>query len=401
MIVALVRAGKKVGVTANSHRVIGNALDAIDRAARQAQLPIRLGQRHPTDEPPTCVAATGFTGNADALAALRAGDVQVMGGTGWLWSRNEVEGAVDVLFVDEAAQFSLANALAVAPAAASLVLLGDPQQLEQPIRGSHPPGAERSALGHVLGDRPVMPDGAGLFLDRTWRLHADICTYTSEVFYASQLRPIPELDRQQLRGTPPADGTGLRWHPVDHDGNAIESIEEADVIVALVGDLLAMSPTWTTRSGDIKPVTLEEIVIVAPYNAHVELIGERLAAAGLPGARVGTVDKFQGQEAAVSIYAMGSSTAEEAPRGMEFLYSLNRLNVATSRARCAAIVVASPALIRVACHSPRQMQLANALCRLVEVAREQAERPQELVGAALGTAAQGPLQLSWIPDATS
>jgi predicted RecB family nuclease len=398
MIVALVRAGKKVGVTANSHRVIGNALDAIDKAARQAQLPIRLGQRHPADELPACVAATGYTGNAEALAALDAGDVQVLGGTSWLWSRDEVEGAVDVLFVDEAAQFSLANALAVAPAASSLVLLGDPQQLEQPIRGSHPPGAERSALGHVLGDRPVMPEGAGLFLDRTWRLHPDICAYTSEVFYASQLRPIPELARQQLRGAPPADGTGLRWHPVGHEGNAIESIEEAEIIVELVGDLLAIGPTWTTSSGDVKPVTLGEIVIVAPYNAHVELIGERLAAAGFAGARVGTVDKFQGQEAAVSIYAMGSSSAEEAPRGMEFLYSLNRLNVATSRARCAAIVVASPALIRVSCHSPRQMQLANALCRLVEVASEQATRAPELVGAAAGAAGADPVQLSWIAE---
>ena len=205
---------------------------------------------------------------------------------GWLWSRDELEGAVDVLFVDEAAQFSLANALAVAPAASSLVLLGDPQQLEQPIQGSHPPGAERSALGHVLGDRPVMPEGAGLFLDRTWRLHPDICGYTSEVFYASQLQPIPELARQELRGIPPADGTGLRWHPVGHEGNAIESIEEADVIVSLVRDLLAISPTWTTRTGEVKPVTLEDIVIVAPYNAHVELIGERLAAAGF-GRRAG------------------------------------------------------------------------------------------------------------------
>jgi uncharacterized protein len=165
-----------------------------------------------------------------------------------------------------------------------------------------------------------------------------------------------------------------------------------------VRDLLAISPTWTTRSGDVKPVTLGEIVIVAPYNAHVELIGERLAAAGFAGARVGTVDKFQGQEAAVSIYAMGSSSAEEAPRGMEFLYSLNRLNVATSRARCAAIVVASPALIRVSCRHPRQMQLANALCRLVEVAREHVARAPELVGAASGAAEGDPIQLSWIAE---
>ncbi len=399
MIVALVRAGKKVGVTANSHRVIGNALDAIAKAAREAGQPLRLGQRHPPDEPASCESATGYTGNPEALAALAGGDVQVLGGTSWLWSRDEFEGAVDVLFVDEAAQYSLANALAVAPAAASLVLLGDPQQLEQPIRGSHPPGAERSALGHVLGDRPVMPEGAGLFLDRTWRLHPDICDYTSEVFYANQLRPIPELARQDLRGSAPADGTGLRWLPVGHDGNSIESREEADVIAALLRDLLGVAPTWTTRTGEVRPVTLADVVIVAPYNAHVELIAERLAAAGFPGARVGTVDKFQGQEAAISIYAMGSSSAEDAPRGMEFLYSLNRLNVATSRARCAAIVVASPALIRVSCHSPRQMQLANALCRLVELARSPVRRGPALVGAAVpGDGEDVPVQLSWLDD---
>jgi uncharacterized protein len=217
-----------------------------------------------------------------------------------------------------------------------------------------------------------MPDGLGLFLADTWRLHPDVCAFTSEVFYEQRLQWEPSLARQALAGVTPADGTGIRWLPVEHTGDATESIEEARVIAALVGDLLHGGARWTNRHGQTAPVRLEDIVIVAPYNAHVERISRTLADAGLATERVGTVDKFQGQEAPISIYAMATSTPEEAPRGMEFLYSRNRLNVATSRARCVALVVASPELIRVQCRTPEQMRLANALCRFVEVAAEQA-----------------------------
>src|SRR5262245_32663025 len=151
-----------------------------------------------------------------------------------------MSGSADVLFVDEAGQFSLANAIGVAPAGGSLVLLGDPRQLEQPLQGSHPPGAEHSALGHVLGDdQAVMPDSLGLFLTDTWRLHPDVCAFTSEVFYESRLEPEPSLARQALAGVPPADGTGIRWLPVEHDGNATESPDEAATIAGLVHELLA------------------------------------------------------------------------------------------------------------------------------------------------------------------
>jgi uncharacterized protein len=165
------------------------------------------------------------------------------------------------------------------------------------------------------------------------------------------------------------EGSGVRWLPVTHGGNATDAPEEAAAIVGLVRGLLDAGARWTNATGEEADLRLEDIVVVAPYNAHVDLVAAELARAGFAGARVGTVDKFQGQEAPLSIYAMGSSSPEDAPRGMEFLYSLNRLNVATSRARCVAVVVASPALVRVACRTPRQMQLANALCRLVEVAR--------------------------------
>ncbi|MEO5703984.1 MAG: TM0106 family RecB-like putative nuclease [Candidatus Limnocylindrales bacterium] len=371
MIVELIRQGRRVGVTANSHKVIGNMLDAIEKAARKADVPVRIGQKPGQNEDPTSPAAAELGTNAAVKHVLANRDVDVVGGTAWLWSDDELEGSLDVLFVDEAGQFSLANTIAVSAAAHSIVLLGDPQQLEQPLHGSHPPGAERSALGHVLGTDPVIDPDRGLFLADTWRLHPDIAAYTSEVFYAGQLGTETTLARQDLDGVAPADGTGLRWAPVVHAGDPRESIDEAREIAQLIGDLLDGGATWTNRDGETALIKLSDIVIVAPYNAHVERIQKTLAAAGLFTDRVGTVDKFQGQEAPISIYSMATPTPEEAPRGMEFLYSLNRLNVATSRARCVAIVVASPELIHVNCHTPRQMQLANALCRFVEVAERQ------------------------------
>jgi superfamily I DNA and/or RNA helicase len=381
MIVALVREGRRVGVTATSHKVIGHALEVIHEAGEAAGLAIRIGQRHSQEEGPTSEHARPLPSNPEARTALAAGELDVIGGTAWLWSRAEFEDSVDVLFVDEAGQFSLANAIAVAPAGRSLVLLGDPQQLEQPLQGSHPPGAERSALGHVLGDDAVIRDDLGLFLADTWRLHPDLCAFTSEAFYENRLSAHPSLERQDLAGVAPANGTGVRWLPVEHAGDATESIDEAEEIARLVGSLLESGATWTDRHGVTKPIGLDDVVVVAPYNAHVERISRVLAEAGHAQARVGTVDRFQGQEAPISIYSMATSTSEEAPRGLEFLYSLNRLNVATSRARCVAIVVASPELVRVQCHTPGQMRLANALCRLVEVAAESGEATRATVPA--------------------
>jgi uncharacterized protein len=405
MIVALVRDGRRVGVTANSHKVIGHALDKVREAADEAAVNLRIGQRPAQEELPTCASARDLGSPAEARAALLAGEVDVVGGTAWLWSRPELEGSVDVLFVDEAGQFALANAVAVAPAGRSVVLLGDPQQLEQPLQGSHPPGAERSALGHVLDDEAVIRGDLGLFLADTWRLHPDVCAFTSEVFYEGRLASEPTLARQALVGVPPADGTGLRWLPVEHDGDATESIDEGALIAQLVRQLLEAEARWTDRKGVSHAITLDDVVIVAPYNAHVERVAKALADSGYPGARVGTVDKFQGQEAPISIYSMATSSPELAPRGMEFLYSLNRLNVATSRARCVALVVASPALVRVTCHSPRQMQLANALCRLVELAtgdQVPTGPPPVISGDTAGVPEPAPagVQLSWLGDSS-
>jgi uncharacterized protein len=258
---------------------------------------------------------------------------------------------------------SLANVLAAGQAAKSLILLGDPQQLEQPLQGSHPIGTDASVLQHVLGSQKTLRDDRGLFLAETWRLAPSVCAFTSELFYEGRLRSKAGLERQRIDGPQEPVGSGLWFLPVEHTGNQNCSIEEAAAVADLVHGLVG-GYTWTDENSDVHPIGYDDVLIVAPYNAQVYAIQERL-----PEARVGTVDRFQGQEAPVVVYSMATSTPEEAPRGMEFLYSLNRLNVATSRARCAVVLVASPKLFEPDCQTPRQMQLANAFCRYLEMAR--------------------------------
>jgi uncharacterized protein len=208
-------------------------------------------------------------------------------------------------------------------------------------------------------------DFLGVFLTETRRLHPDVCAFTSELFYEGRLTSRPENAKQSLNTIDPLGGTGLRFAPVEHTGNQNESPEEVERVVASIDELLRTGATWTDKKGETSALRIEDILIVAPYNAQVSALAERLPA----GSRVGTVDKFQGQQAAVVFYSMATSTPEDAPRGMEFLYSLNRLNVAVSRARCVAVVVASPALFQVQCKTPRQIELANAFCRFLEMAK--------------------------------
>ena len=193
---------------------------------------------------------------------------------------------------------------------------------------------------------------------------ADISGYTSELFYEGKLESKEETAGQRVNASGIPGGTGLRFLPVEHKGNQNCSPEEADVIAALVDDILQQGATWVNRNGEEHPIGSDDILIIAPYNAQVFEIQQRL-----PQARVGTVDKFQGQEAPISIYSLASSSHADAPRGMEFLYSLNRLNVATSRAKCVTILVGSPQVFEAECRTPRQMQLANAFGRYLERAQ--------------------------------
>ena len=367
MIIELVNAGKRVGVTANSHKVISNLLTTLCKEANELDINLAIVQKPDKDKVDVCKHdfVSCVTDNSEVLEKLSTGEAHVAAGTAWLWSREEFAGSVDVLFVDEAGQMSLANVLALSQAARSVVLLGDPQQLDQPQQGVHPPGAEVSALAHLLNGRATIEPHQGLFLSESWRLHPDICEFTSEAFYDGRLTTRTENALQRLNAQGLLDGTGLRFVPVIHDGNQSASPEEVERIAELVEELLNNAATWTNKKGKTALLTLRDILIVAPYNAQVELLAQRLP----KDARIGTVDKFQGQEAPVVFYSMTTSTPEDAPRGMEFLYSSNRLNVATSRAQCVTVLVASPELFDVSCKTPRQMELANAFCRYLEMAQ--------------------------------
>lgn len=366
-ILALIRAGKRVGVTANSHQVITSLIRKCITAARGDGVSSPFAAHH-MDEENDAEPDLPYTLGKDYAALgqkLRAGTLQLIGGTTFAWSRPEFRGAVDVLVVDEAAQVALANVLAAAPAARNLILFGDPAQLEQPQRGVHPPGAGVSALEYLIGEeRLTMPEWLGVFLPETRRLHPDLCAFTSRVFYENRLQALPGLGQQCLLGAGNWSGSGLCFVPVKHRCNTNRSDEEVDVVERIVGELLAGGASFQDARGRTRAISPRDVLVVAPYNAQVAALRRRLP----KDVPVGTVDRFQGQEAPVVIYSMTSSSGSEAPRGLEFLYSLNRLNVATSRAQARVILVASPDLASAKCRTPRQMRLVNALCTYLELA---------------------------------
>jgi len=369
LIVELVGAGRKVGITANSHATISNLVKAVMGEAAKQGRRVRVAQKADADQVFEHDDVERVTDYPPLVAALDEGTVDVVAGTAWLFSRADFAGRFDHLVVDEAGQLSLANVLAVAGSARNLVLVGDPQQLAQPSKGTHPQGAGASALDHLLDGHDTVPPERGIFLDRTWRMHPQICAFVSELAYEERLHPTPptpdvDLAGQQLiaPGDPVLHGSGLRWLPVAHTGNRTSSVEEATVVADLVRR--ALGAEWVDQAGRRRAVTPADVLVVAPYNAHVDLLAEHLP----DGVAVGTVDRIQGHEAAVVIAALGASSADDVPRGLEFLYSRNRLNVAVSRARALAVVVASPDLLSARCHTVAQLMLVNGLCRYVELA---------------------------------
>ena len=368
IICTLVNAGLKVGVTAVSHKVIVNLLEATAEQACKTGLSIKIVHRQ-----------TGkYEGKwgierkykyGEIRSGLENGSINVLGATAWCWARPNFEQSVDVLIVDEAGQMALSNVLATAPAGKSLVLLGDPQQLEQPLQSSHPEGSEVSALYHLLAGEQTMPADKGLFLDETYRLHPNIARFTSEIYYEGRVEARPELAQQAIvakdGGTSSFTGSGLIYVPVPHTGNQARSLEEVQVVQSIVDDLTSWC-CWRDKGGSIHTLTAQDVLIVAPYNAQVSALVEAMP---LLAERIGTVDRFQGQEAPVVLYSMTSSNPDEAPRGMEFLYNRFRFNVATSRAQALCILVGSPDLFRPECRTPHQMKMANGFCRYVELAR--------------------------------
>jgi uncharacterized protein len=270
-----------------------------------------------------------------------------------------------------------------------MVLFGDPQQLTQPTQAVHPDGAGVSALDHLLDGHDTIAADHGVFLDKTYRMHPEITAFVSQTSYDGRLLAVEGLERQRVRAAGEAgapiggalrggasegvsgglSGAGLRWLPVTHEGNTSASDQEAEVVAGLVNDVC--SGTWVDAQGAERRLTLDDVLVVAPYNRHVARLLDKLP----ERARVGTVDKFQGQQAPVVIYSTASSSADDAPRGVDFLYDLHRLNVAVSRARALTAVVASPDLLDAEVNTPEQLRAVNALCRYAEEASASRREP--------------------------
>jgi predicted RecB family nuclease len=363
-IVELLGAGKRVGILANSHRAVHALLHKVEKLAQDHDLNFQGCHKHSKqtedsefrpllDEP--------SIGSRDDRRALV--DYQLGSGTAFAWCDEALIGTYDYLFIDEAGQVSLADALGASLAARNIVLLGDPLQLKQVSQAAHPAGTERSILQHLLGDDETIRPERGIFLNVTYRMQPEICEFVSEAVYEDRLHA-DESTRLHQIDSPGLAGAGLRFIPVAHSGCKRKSPEEAEVVVEAIAQLMQGTVTLDGRAP--RPFEPSDVLVVAPYNAQRRLIGERLKKVGLGDVRVGTVDKFQGQEAPVVFYSMTTSSGEDMPRNMAFLFEKNRLNVAISRAQCLTVLVCSPRLLEIRCKSPEQMALANLLCLYAE-----------------------------------
>lgn len=356
----LIKRGKRIGVTALSHKVIINLLEKIKEVADEQNFDLKIIYKDSIKED-----TGGFWLSQQKVEILAAqiSDFHVIAGTSFMWCDARLYDSVDYLFIDEAGQFSLIDTVVVSHAAKNLVLLGDHQQLKQPIKGLHPEGTDVSALEHILEGNKTIPEQKGIFLEKTWRMHPTICSFDSEMFYESRLSSTEGLEHHRIDGNTPFAGSGLVYQSVAHTGNTSMSAEEVEVIEGIVNNLTKGDVFWTNEKQQRNVLTAEHIKIITPYNSNVFALQKRL-----PQIAVGTVDKFQGQEAPVIIYSVASSSPEDAPRGMDFLYSPNRLNVAVSRAKAIFIMVGSPRIFEPDCKSPEQIKLANPFCRFMEVA---------------------------------
>ncbi len=361
IIYQLIKLGRRVGITAMSHNAIDNLFRATHELFEQrgelaALRALRFGVSKPTE------------GALSGVKYLKSGGEQVendrfnlIAGTTWLWARPGIRAyPVDVLIVDEAGQLALADAVASTNGARNMVLLGDPLQLSQVAQAEHPDGSGASVLEHVLGQYATIPSDQGVFISETRRMHPDVCRFISNQIYEGRLTSHASCARQ---GTD--FGTGLRWLRVEHEERSTESVEECDV----VGDqiLKMLGSSWTDHRGDGHVFGAEDFMVVAPYNDQVRLIERQFSGInGLEDVQVGTVDKFQGREAPVVFFTMTTSSGADMPRGPEFLFSRNRLNVAISRARCLAFLVCTDALLNSRARTIDEMRLIGTLSAFVE-----------------------------------
>ncbi|WP_431247709.1 TM0106 family RecB-like putative nuclease [Leifsonia xyli] len=377
--------GWKVGVVAQSHAVVENLLDRVVAAGLDQAMVGKVpsgGAR--TDDAAASVAGAPDRKGAPRFTPLPAnGHLEfagvnenrgfVVGGTAWDFANaaRVPRGSLDLLVVDEAGQFSLASTVAVGVAAKNVLLLGDPQQLPQVSQGRHPEPVDGSALGWVSDGHDVLPPELGYFLAETRRMHPALAAAVSRLSYEGKLRAHECAAERELRGVVP----GVHPVPVLHVGNSTASPEEAEAVVDIVRDLIGRSWSDPAAERDDEPLGESDIIVVTPYNAQLAEVRALLDAAGFPAVRVGTVDKFQGQEAAIAIVSLAASSAADVPRGMSFLLMKNRLNVAISRAKWAAHLVHSPELTEFLPTTPAGVGELSAFIRLVESVEERAALP--------------------------
>jgi predicted RecB family nuclease len=370
MIVGLLAAGWRVGIMSNSHKAINNLLGGVMGVVTERRLDVRVAKK--------CTAGradTEFDGAAGGVANLYSnGDVwaseaRLVAGTAWLFADPDADQQFDALFVDEAGQVALANLIAAGTCARNIVLLGDQMQLSQPVQGVHPGRSGESGLDYLLDGAATIAADRGIFLATSYRMHPAVCRFISDAVYDGRLQPeAGNAARTLVLGNdthPLLRPAGIVHAPLAHEGCSQRSEEEARLVAEVYASALQQS--WTDKQGAEHPMTPSNILVVAPYNVQVNLLKRVLP----DGARVGTVDKFQGQEAELVIVSMTTSSEQDLPRHIEFLYSKNRLNVAVSRAKCLAIVIANPALTAIKCQTPEQMALVNTLCWVAEAGRLQ------------------------------
>jgi len=370
VIAALVRDHHmKIGVVAQSHAVIENLLGAVVAAGVSPELVGKV----PRDASATAATAVPVPGpvfrvlakNQHArFAAEQAESGFVLGGTAWDFANagRVARGLLDLLVIDEAGQFSLASTIAAGVSARNLLLLGDPQQLPQVSQNSHPEPIDESVLGWVAQDHDVLPPGFGVFLAESRRLHPAVAAPVSVLSYEGKLRSHPSASERTLLGVEP----GLHSVPIRHEGNTTSSVEEAEQVVDIVRSLQGSSWLDSSEGGSPRPLNTADFIVVTPYNAQLVVIEEALVSAGFGGVAVGTVDKFQGQEAVIAIVSLAASSSQVAPRGLEFLLLKNRLNVAISRAKWAAYLVYSPELADGLPHTVEGVARVSAFIRLIE-----------------------------------
>ena len=365
-ILALLDHGKRVGITANSHAAILNLMRKCKelRAGRLAC--VKIGGSEEDEFFELCPEALYAQRVRDALPRLD--QIQLVGGTAWAFSDPGMRGSLEYLFVDEAGQVSVAHLIGMAAATDNIILVGDQMQLGQPIQGSHLGDSGLSSLEYLLQGRATIPADMGLFLGMTWRLHPSVCHFLSDAVYEGRLQAAGQTAERRVLVSNVAryvtQEAGLLFVPVTHAGNIQGSDEEVGLICKWVAELLGRTLT-DTQGQTCGQLQLSDILFVAPYNMQVR----KLQAALGPQARVGSVDKFQGQEAPIVILSMCASQGDASPRGIDFLFNKNRLNVALSRAQSLAIVVANPAHSRTQCFSLAQMEQVNLFCRVMAEAR--------------------------------